>query len=181
MHDQNYTPLSSAIGVKRGNDIYLLDEIILVSAVSRNSAQEFVERYKDHKNKHVILYGDPAGKAGEKHAQESAYTQIEEVLKDAGWRYTRKIKRKHPAIKDRQNAVRAKIANAAGEVSLYVNPNKAKYCEKGLATCQLKKGSSFLEEETEYQHITTAIGYCVEYEFPVAYKPVGHTNIRMAF
>ncbi|WP_420013933.1 terminase large subunit domain-containing protein [Tateyamaria sp.] len=38
MHDQNYTPLSSAIGVKRGDALYLLDEIVLTSAVSRQSA-----------------------------------------------------------------------------------------------------------------------------------------------
>ncbi|HBD10828.1 MAG TPA: hypothetical protein DCZ13_01700, partial [Porticoccaceae bacterium] len=29
MHDQNYTPLSSAIGVKRDDALYLLDEIVL--------------------------------------------------------------------------------------------------------------------------------------------------------
>jgi len=65
MHDQNYTPLSSAIGVRRKEGLYLLDEIVLTSAVSKQSATEFVERYKDHKNKHVLIYGDPSGRAGE--------------------------------------------------------------------------------------------------------------------
>jgi hypothetical protein len=170
MHDQNYTPLSSAIAVRRGDDgkqVYLLDEIVLTSAVSRQSAMEFVDKYKDHENKHVIIYGDPAGKAGEKHGQESAYTQIEDVLRDNGWKFTRRVKPKHPSIKDRQNAVRAKIANAAGESSLFVNTNKAPYCHKGLSTCQLKKGSTFIEEEDEYQHITTAIGYFIDYEYPI--------------
>ena len=181
MHDQNYTPLSSAVGVRRGDkqqDIYLLDEIVLISAVSRQSAQEFVDKYKDHLNRHVIIYGDPAGKAGEKHGQESAYTQIEEVLRDNNWTYTRRVKAKHPAIKDRQNAVRAKIANAAGETSLYVNTVKAPYCHKGLSTCQLKKGSTFLEDETEYQHITTAIGYFVDYEYPIIQQA---TKIKVTF
>lgn len=173
MHDQNYTPLSSAIGVRRGksnNDLYLLDEIVLISAVSRQSAEEFVEKYKEHKNKHVIIYGDPAGRAGEKHGQQSAYTEIEGVLRMAGWTYTRKVKGSAPAIKDRQNSVRAKILNAAGEVSLFVNPAKAVYCHKGLGTVTLKQGSSFIEEQTEYQHITTAIGYCVDVEWPIAQK-----------
>ena len=166
-HDQNYTPLSSGIGVKREKGVYLLDEIILVSAVSRQSALEFVDKFKDHANKHVIIYGDPAGKAGEKHGQESAYTAIEEVLRLSGWKYTRKVRRAHPAIKDRQNAVRAKIKSASGEVSLFVNPVKAPYCHKGLSTVQLKKGSTFLENETEYQHITTAIGYMIDYDYPI--------------
>lgn len=170
MHDQNYTPLSSAIAVRRNNnkDIYLLDEIILTSAVSRQSAEEFVEKFKNHNNKHVIIYGDPAGRAGEKHGQESAYKSIEEVLRNNGWKYTRKVKEAHPSIKDRQNQVRAKIKNAFGEVSLFVNPNKAPYCHKGLATVELKEGSSFQEKESDYQHVTTAIGYFIDVEYPTS-------------
>lgn len=168
MHDQNYTPLSSAIGVKRDNALYLLDEIVLISAVSRQSAVEFCERYKDHKNKHVMIYGDPAGKAGEKHGHASDYTEIESVLRSEGWTYSRRVARAAPAIKDRQNAVRAKICNAAGQRSLYVNTNKAKMCHKGLATVQLQKGSTFQEDQTnESQHITTAIGYMVHREWPI--------------
>ncbi len=169
MHDQNFTPLSSAIGVRRNNgkDLYLLDEIVLTSAISRQAAVEFVERFKDHKNKHVLIYGDPAGKAGEKHGHASDYTDIEAVLKASGWRYTRKVKPAHPAIKDRQNAVRAKILTASGESSLFVNPVTAPWCHKGLATVQLQEGSTFQEDQkNQYQHITTAIGYCVDVEWP---------------
>lgn len=168
MHDQNYTPLSSAVGVKRGDALYLLDEVVLISAVSRQSALEFVDKFKDHKNKHVLIYGDPAGRAGEKHGHSSDYTDIEDVLRENGWKFTRKVKKAHPAIKDRQNAVRAKICTADGVRSLFVNPKKAIYCDKGLATVQLQKGSTFQEDQTnEYQHITTAIGYCVDVEWPI--------------
>ncbi len=177
-HDFNYTPLSSGIGVRRDKpnpkggaaipQLYLLEEIILTSAVARQSAVEFVERYKDHKNRHVILYGDPAGKAGEKHGQTSNYVEIESLLRAHGWTVTRRVKAAAPAIKDRQNAVRAKIKNAAGDVTLFVNARQAPYTHKGLATTQLKKGSSFQEDDKDqYQHITTAVGYLVDYEFPI--------------
>jgi len=170
MHDQNYTPLSSAIGVKRNNgqDLYLLDEIVLTSAISRQSALEFVEKFKAHQNKHVLIYGDPYGRNGEKHGHSSDYTEIEAVLRQNGWSSTRRIKAAHPAIKDRQNAVRAKILNAAGERSLFVNPHTAPWCHKGLATVQTKEGSTFQEDESnQYQHITTAIGYMVDYDYPI--------------
>lgn len=168
MHDQNYTPLSSAIGVRDGDDVYLLDEIVLTSAISKQSAMEFVEKYKDHENKHVIIYGDPAGRAGEKHGHASDYTDIEAVLNDNGWIYTRNVKNKHPAIKDRQNAVRAKIKTADGHISLFVNPVTAKWCDKGLSTVQLQEGSTFQEDQkNQYQHITTAIGYMIDVEFPI--------------
>lgn len=166
-HDFNYTPLSSGIGVRRGNNVYLLEEIILTSAVARQSAMEFIDRFANHKNKHVVIYGDPAGKAGEKHGHESDYTEIERLLRSNGWQYTRKVKPSTRSIKDGQNAVRAKIMNAAGEVSLFVNVNTAPYTHKSLATGQLQKGSTFLEADSEYQHIGTAIRYFIDYEFPV--------------
>ncbi len=191
MHDQNFTPLSSAVGVRRGpkgpngqylhtNDLYLLDEIVLTSAVSKQSALEFVEKFKDHRNKHVLIYGDPAGQAGEKHGHASDYTDIEGVLRANGWSFTRKVKPAHPAIKDRQNAVRAKIKTADGSISLYVNPHKAPWSDKGLATVQLKEGSTFQEDQSnQYQHITTAIGYCVDVEWPIVKRTATVTTLRV--
>ncbi len=167
MHDQNFTPLSSAIAVFREDIPYIVDEIVLESAVSRQSAEEFVDRFKDHKNKKVFIYGDPAGRAGEKHGHKSDYDEIEDVLRLKGWNFERRVRYKHPAIRDRQNAVRAKIKNAAQEISLYVNPRTAKWTNKGLATVQFKEGSTFIEDQkNEYQHITTAVGYFIHYHFP---------------
>lgn len=180
MHDQNFTPLSSAVGVRRDNALYLLDEIVLTSAVSKQSAMEFVEKYKDHKNRKVLIYGDPAGRAGEKHGHSSDYTDIEDVLRQNGWTFDRRVKRAHPAIKDRQNAVRAKIKTADGAISLFVNPKTAPWCDKGLATVQLQEGSTFQEDQkNQYQHITTAIGYCVDYEWPIN-RPVISAPIKFA-
>lgn len=166
-HDFNYTPLSSGIGVIRDHGIYLLEEIILTSAVAQQSALEFVDRYKEHQNKHVVIYGDPAGKAGEKHGHASDYTEIEAVLRANNWTLTRKVKPSTRSIKDGQNAVRAKIKNAAGDVFLFVNINQAPYTHKSLATGQLKEGSTFLEADSDYQHIGTAIRYFIDYEYPV--------------
>ncbi len=176
MHDQNYTPLSSAIGVRRDNSLYLLDEIVLTSAVSKQSAVEFVEKFKDHKSREVLIYGDPAGQAGEKHGHASDYTDIEGVLRAHNWTFKRKVRAAHPAIKDRQNAVRAKICTADGKRSLFVNPVTAKWCDKGLATVQLQEGSTFQEDQkNKYQHITTAIGYCVDVEWPSIKRTETHT------
>jgi hypothetical protein len=169
-HDFNFTPMSSGIGVVREGKFYILDEIILESAISRQSAVEFVDRYKDHYNKNLILYGDPAGRAGEKHGHASDYTEMNEILVKAGWKVERRVKNSAPAIKDRQNAVRTKIANAAGEHSLFVNPVKCPVTHKGLSTVQIKEGSTFIEVDSRWQHITTAIGYCVEYEWPIRVK-----------
>lgn len=168
MHDFNFTPMSSAIGVRRGDDLFILDEIVLDSAVARQSAVEFVDKFKDHANRRVIIYGDPAGRAGEKHGHASDYVEMETLLSAHGWSFERRVKPAAPAIRDRQNAVRAKIATADGRVTLFVNPLTAPTAHKGLATVQTKKGSTFIEEVSREQHITTAIGYCVDYEWPMA-------------
>lgn len=166
-HDFNYTPLSSGIGVVRDNSVYLLQEIILTSAVAKQSAMEFVDRFKDHQNKRVLIYGDPSGRQGEKHGHASDYIEIENELRAAGWTFERRVKPSTMSIKDGQNAVRAKIMNAGGQVSLFVNRATAPYTHKALATGQLKKGSTFIEEDGEYQHIGTAIRYFIDYEYPI--------------
>jgi hypothetical protein len=168
-HDFNFTPMSSFIGVRRGNNLYALGEIVMDSAVARQSAQEFVDRFVGHANKKVIIYGDPAGRAGEKHGHASDYNEIEQVLRENGWLYERRVRMAAPAIRDRQNAVRAKICTADDQVSLFVNPKTAPTLHKGLSTVQTKKGSTFIEEVSREQHITTAIGYCVAYEWPVLF------------
>ena len=72
------------------------------------------------------------------------------------------------SIKDGQNAVRAKILNAKGESSLFVNPQRAKWIHDGFTRCRLKDGSTFLEDDSDdHQHIMSAVRYMVDYEFPV--------------
>lgn len=176
-HDQNFTPLSSCIAVIRNGVPYLLDEIVLESAVSKQSALEFVEKYKNHQNKKVYIYGDPSGRNGEKHGHKSDYNAIEEVLKLHNWQFERRIRSQHPSIKDRQNSVRARIKNAKGEIGLFVNPTNAEYCHKGLATVQLKAGSAFQEEQkNEKQHITTAIGYFTDWHWPCGQSAIKATQ-----
>lgn len=171
-HDFNYTPMSSGIAVRRGSDFYILDEIILESAIAKQTAIEFCEKFRNHQNKSVIVYGDPSGRDGEKHGHESDFTAIRDVLVKNGWKFEQRVKRAHPSIRNRQNAVRALILNAAGNKRLFVNPATAVYADKGLSTVQLKKGSTFLEEDSPYQHITTAIGYMVDYECPITSTPI---------
>ena len=175
-HDFNFTPLSSAIlQVDENKNIYAVDEIVLTSAVARQTAIEFVERYKDHKSCIVKIYGDASGRIGEKHGHISDYLEIEKVLKQNGFRVLVKTPRSNPAIKDGQNSLRAKILNASGNRSFFVNPKKCKYVDKGLRTVQLKEGSTFQEEDSEYQHITTALRYFTSIDFPLK-KTVGRAQ-----
>jgi len=45
---------------------------------------------------------------------------------------------------------------------------------------QVKEGSTFQEDQTNpYQHITTAIGYMIDYEFPVGRGKAGVAPLRV--
>jgi hypothetical protein len=179
--DFNYTPMSHGIAVIRnqwidqGNNqgynkenVLVLDEIVLTSAKGWHNAKEFCERYKDHKNKNLKLYGDRSGRNGEKHGLETEYLLMEEVFEANGWEVQRCVKDANPAIKDRHNCVNAKICNANGERSLFVDPVNAPYCDKGLSTVVLRKGSTYMEDDTNpYQHITTGLGYFCDHRFPI--------------
>jgi len=181
MHDQNFTPLSSAIAVIEDDVAYIVDDIVLESAISKQAALEFIERYRHHINKTVFIYGDPAGRAGEKHGHASDYTDIEDILRINGWRFERRVRKAAPAIRDRQNSVRARIRNAKGEVRLRVNPTRPNgepsWSHKGLATVQLQKGSTYQEDQKNpYQHITTAIGYFSDWHWPAGKSQGGRAT-----
>ena len=175
-HDFNYTPLSSAIIQEYGDLSYVIDEIILESAVARNSALEFIERYKNAKVKQIFLYGDSSGRAGEKHAQDSNFTIIKQILKENGWSITDRVGYTNGAIVDGQNTLRARIMNALGDRFLFVNP-RCKYTDKGLSTTTLKEGSAFQEADSPYQHITTALRYYTAVRYPIA-RPM--TKVSMS-
>ena len=166
-HDFNFSPLSSAICVRESDTVFVVGEIILTSAIAKQAAVEFVTKYKDHENKSMFLYGDPAGRVGEKHGHKSDYVVIENTLRECGWEVSRKVKLAAPAIRDRQNALRSKILSAEGTRTFFVNPRTAPWCNDAMVKVQIKIGSSFQEQETDHQHVTTAIGYMVDYEWPI--------------
>jgi hypothetical protein len=179
-HDFNFTPLSSCIDVRDGENLYLVDEIVLTSAVAKNAAVEFCEKFRRHKNRKVFLFGDPAGRVGEKHGHQSDYTVIKDYLMGENWSVIDCIKSKAPSIRDRQNSVRNMIATASGETRLFVNPKKAPWCHKGLSTVQVKDGSSFQEDQkNKYQHITTAIGYMIDVIWPSISNEITTQVIRL--
>lgn len=166
-HDFNFTPLSSVLMQRVGSNIYAVDEIVLSSAVAEQAAKEFCERYKGFKGCLVKIYGDASGRAGEKHGHASDYVNIERFLKNNGWRVQNNAPRYNGSIKDSQNSLRAKIRDAEGTRSFFVNPGKCKTLDKGLQALKYKEGSTVQEEDADYQHITTAARYYTSVEFPI--------------
>lgn len=170
-HDFNYVPLCSGILQEYNTDVYAVDEIVIHGAEGKDAALEFVDRYKDHKQCPVYIYGDADGNKGERHGFESNYLTIAKILKENGFTVYMKVPRANGPIKNGQNALRAKILDATGKRSFFVNPEKCPTIDR-LGTIQLKKGSAFLEERdlAGAQDIGTAIRYYINERFPIQQK-----------
>lgn len=166
-HDFNFLPMSSAIIQTRGGADYVVDEIVLDHATPRQVAQEFVERYKDHRASKVTIYGDPSGRVGEKHGLLSNYIEIESILRNAGFVVERRVFAGTRSIRDGQNSLRSRILTADGNRHLFVNEDKCPTIARGFKTVQLQKGSTYQEDETNNsQHVISAIRYFSSYEYP---------------
>ena len=109
---------------------------------------------------------------GEKHGHASDYVTLEQELRRNGFRVQQKVPRTNPAIKDGQASLNAKICDAMNVRSFFVNKGKCPMLHKGLSTLKLKGGSTFQEEDAEYQHITTAVRYYTAVEFPIKKREI---------
>jgi hypothetical protein len=167
-HDFNYVPLCSGVLQEYGDDVYAVDEFVISGADAKMAGLEFIDRYKDHTKCPVYIYGDADGNKGEKHGLESNYLILKKLLEKAGFKVYMKVPKSNGPIKNGQAAVQAKILDATGKRSFFVNPEKCKTIDK-LGTIQLKKGSVFHEERDAEgaQDIGTAIRYYLNARFPI--------------
>ena len=167
-HDFNFVPLCSAICQEYGDDVHAVDEIVISGADAKMAGLEFIDRYKAYTKCPVYIYGDADGNKGEKHGLESNYLIIKRLLEKEGFSVYMKVPRANGPIKNGQNSVRAKILDATGKRTFFVNPNKCPTINK-LGTIQLKSGSTFQEDRDEAgaQDIGTAIRYYINAKFPI--------------
>jgi phage terminase large subunit len=71
----------------------------------------------------------------------------------------------NPPIRDRINAVNSKLKNAQGIRTLFVDP-KCKQTIKSLESMQYKPESNIVDQN-EHSHMADAVGYLIDYLYPV--------------
>lgn len=156
--DFNLTPLCAVIAVKQGEDLYVIDEITLYSSNTHELADEIRSRYPKSK---IWAYPDPAGSARSTKSQgQSDHT----ILANAG--FIVKSPRSHTPVRDRINAVNARLCSAAGVRHLYIDP-KCKYVIQCLERQVYKEGSNAVPEKGEFDHMNDALGYMIDWLWPI--------------
>ena len=156
--DFNIDPMSAVISELKGNNIYVYDEIVIYSSNTDEMVQEIKNRFKD---RHIFIYPDPASK--QRKTSAGGVTDLA-ILKNAGFHL--RVRNNHPLIRDRINAVNTKLKNGVGDRTLFI----AKNCKTMLKSIErqiYKEGTTVPDKDNNYDHMNDALGYLVEYLFPV--------------
>jgi hypothetical protein len=158
--DFNNDPMSSVIMQPQPNgEIWVVDECILLSSNTQETADELSRRYFRYFRR-ITVYPDPAG-------QNRSHTRGEsdlDILRDAGFNKI-KYKRKHPKVADRVNAVNRMFKSADGGIRMRVD-KKCKETITALEQTIYKPGSREVDKSAGVEHAADALGYCIDIEFP---------------
>ncbi len=156
--DFNVAPINAAIMVREGEDLYIIDEIQMYSSNTDELAQEIKRRYPTSK---VFVYPDPSGAARKTSA--NGHTDFT-ILTNAGFNV--KAPRRHDPVRDRINALNARLRSADSKNHLFVS-QRCKYSIESLEKYCFKPGTQVPDKDSGFDHMFDAISYCVAFIFPL--------------
>jgi hypothetical protein len=156
--DFNISPLCAVIMVRQGDDLYVVDEIRMYSSNTNELSDEIKVRYPKSK---IWVYPDPAGAAK---STKSGGLSDHIILANSG--FIVKAPRSHTPVRDRINAVNSRLCSTDGVRHLFVS-SKCKYTIECLERQTYKEGTSQPDKDSGYDHNNDALGYAVDYLFPV--------------
>ena len=156
--DFNIDPMVCVIAEVINDVVYVFDEIQIYSSNTHEMAEELINRYS-HKN--IVVFPDPACK--QKRTSAGGFTDLS-ILKNAGLNI--RVRNSHPLVRDRINAVNSKLKNAKGQNSLFID-RKCKNVIRSIERQIYKEGTMIPDKEQGYDHFNDALGYMIEFMFPL--------------
>lgn len=133
------------------------------------------ELKRRYPNSRIVMYPDPAGRARKTSA--GGRTDIS-ILQNAG--FIVKVRNSHTPIRDRINAVNSKLKNTQGVNSLFIDP-KCKQIIASLERMTYKPNTSIVEKDGELDHMADAVGYLVDFLYPIRTEYADEQPQRWAF
>ncbi len=156
--DFNIDPMSAAVFQLKNNVINFIDEIVIYSSNTDELVKEIKTRYP---NRQIIVYPDPACR--QRKTSAGGRTDLS-ILQNGG--FTVKVKHRHPAVRDRINAVNSKLKDSKGIRHIFVS-NSCKYLIKGLQRQTYKEDTNIPDKEDGFDHMNDALGYMIDYIKPL--------------
>jgi len=155
--DFNLDPMSAVVMTRKGNTLHAFDEIVIFGSNTDEMADEIRKRFG---TKNVTIYPDPACR--QRKTSAGGRTDLS-ILQNAGFEV--KVRNSHSAIRDRINAVNSRLRSADGVRQLFVDP-KCKKTIESLERQTYKEGTSQVNKDG-FDHMNDALGYAVDYLFPI--------------
>lgn len=156
--DFNIDPMSAVVATRIGDTLHIIDEVRLFSSNTQEMVDELKQRFPRSK---LWVYPDPAG--NQRKTSAGGATDIM-ILNNSG--FVVKAPRVHTPVRDRINALNSRLCSSTGIRHLLVDP-KCKYTIEGLERQTYKEGSSQPDKDSGYDHMNDALGYMIDYLFPV--------------
>ena len=156
--DFNIDPMSAVIAIRKDNDLIIIDEIRLFSSNTQEAVDEIKSRYPRSK---IWVFPDPASR--QRKTSAGGTTDLT-ILQNAGW--VVKCPNSHTPVRDRINAVNARLCSSDGIRHLFFT-KRVKYTIEGLERQVYKPGSTQPDKDGGYDHMNDALGYMIDYIFPV--------------
>jgi hypothetical protein len=183
--DFNVNPMTGSIHqVLPDKTILTFDEISIKDSGTQDLCEEFLRRYgpwgrAPHKGQ-VIVYGDAAGNSRSTKTSDSDYDIVRRMLsgKFSGGVAFRVPEANGP-VKDRVNAVNAKLKSASGVVGWVIH-QRCKTLIKDLELVRWREGTTDIDKKTDPRltHMSDNAGYLVVWEFPVKPPSAGAVTVN---
>jgi len=167
--DFNVDPMSAIIFWKNGIHMHVVDEIELPNSDTLSMCDEIHKRWPKQVRD---VYPDASGNA-RKTASPGGKSDFH-WIREAG--FTVKARSKNPHLKDRYNAVNAKLRPAGGaQPTMTVSPK----CKKLIKHLMMySHQNSNTEAGKAMGHLLDALGYPVSYLYPVVRNVVEQHDLR---
>ena len=156
--DFNIDPMTAVIAIRSGDNLYVIDEIRMFSSNTAEIVEEIKNRYPKSK---VWVYPDPASR--QRKTSAGGFTDLT-ILQNAG--FVVKAPNSHTPVRDRINAVNSRLCTSTGKRHLFIDP-RCKNVIEGLERHTYKEGTSQPDKDSGYDHMMDALGYMIDYMFPV--------------
>lgn len=169
--DFNYDPMSVAISVIDKGVVYFIDEINMSGSNTDDVVEELKRRYPDSR---INIYPDAAGR--QRKTSAGGRTDIS-ILQNAGFKVNYKLS--NPPIRDRVNAVNSKLKNTNGVISMFIDP-RCKQIIRSIERLMYKPNTTVIEQNGDV-HMADAVGYMIDYLFPVKKATTEKQPLRWGF
>lgn len=166
--DFNVDPMTAVVYEHLKDGLHAFDEITIYGSNTDEMVAEIKNRYPDNR---IICFPDPAG--AQRRSSAGGRTDIS-ILQNAG--FDVRYRQRHPAIRDRINALNSLLLNSKGDRRLLVDP-KCKNLIKAFQRYTYKPGTQIPAKDSGFDHIFDAATYAVEYLFPITKdRPADNTK-----